>query len=190
MIRSLGFTIILVVLSASASAADYAYQARMQGMVCAFCAYSVGKTLGALPGVDAESVHVDLDANLVNFHARIPLDRDVVSAAFADSGFALSALIQVDSQDNHSTSYQDIPLIELDLAGVDAERFEAILEAAGEFASTENLRLTIEAPEAIEIEVLVPILMGRKPALNVRFLPVDDASIRLKMYSASLTASQ
>ena len=114
----------------------------------------------------------------------------MVSAAFADSGFALSALIQVDSQDNHSTSYQDIPLIELDLAGVDAERFEAILEAAGEFASTENLRLTIEAPEAIEIEVLVPILMGRKPALNVRFLPVDDASIRLKMYSASLTASQ
>ena len=53
MIRSLGFTIILVVLSASASAADYAYHARMQGMVCEFCAYSVVKTLGALPGVDA-----------------------------------------------------------------------------------------------------------------------------------------
>ena len=67
MTRSLAFALYLVVLSAPAAADSYSYQARIEGMVCAFCAYNVGKTIGALTGVDTESVTVDLEANLVDY---------------------------------------------------------------------------------------------------------------------------
>ena len=190
MIRSLVFALSLVVLSASASASGYTYQARIEGMVCAFCAYNVGKTIGALPGVDADSVTVDLDAKRAVFHARTPVDREVVSAAFADSGFTLSALNQIDSPATPGTTYQSAPLIDLDLDGADTERYESILETMGEFASTQRLRLVIEAPAAIEIDLLLPVLMGRDHAISVLFLPIEENSIRLRMYPESLTASQ
>ncbi len=190
MIRSLVIAFIIFALSDSASADGYTYQARLEGMVCAFCAYNVGKTIGTLPGVDAESISVDLEANLVGFHARGPVDWAEVSAAFADSGFVLASLDQVDSPAVNTTSMQGSALIGLDFDGVDAERFETLLEAIGEIASNQSLHLVIEAPEAVEIDLLKPILMGRKHALNVRFVPIDDTSIRIKMYSASVTSSK
>ena len=56
MTRALLTVVTLAVFSISAWAEGYAYHARIEGMVCAFCAYNVGKTIGALPGVEAESV--------------------------------------------------------------------------------------------------------------------------------------
>ena len=190
MTRSLAFAFFLVVLSAPASADDYAYQARIEGMVCAFCAYNVGKTIATLTGVDTESVIVDLDANLVDFHASGPVEWADVSAAFSDSGFVLAKLDQVDYVSTESASTRGSPLISLDLDGVDVERFEGIFEATGEIASAQGLRLVIEAPEALEIDLLMPLLMGRKHSISVRFVPIDEASIHLKMYSASVAPSQ
>ena len=190
MIRSLVFALSLVVLSASASASEYTYQARIEGMVCAFCAYNVSMTIGALLGVDAESVTVNLDSKLAVFHATAPVDQEAVSVAFADSGFTLSAMSQIDRPATERTSYQEIPLIELDLEGADTERYGSILKTMGEFASTQRLRLVIEAPAAIEIDLLLPVLMGRDHAISVLFLPVEENSIRIRMYPESLTASQ
>ena len=190
MTRSVILAIILCVFNASAAADSYTYQARIEGMVCAFCAYNVGKTIGTLTGVDAESVTVDLDTNLVDFHANGPVDRADVTAAFSDSGFVLAKLDQVNSPAAERKSTKGFPLIGLDFNGVDTKRFETILEAIGEIASTQSLRLVIRAPEAVEIDLLIPILMGRKHAISVHFVPIDEASIHLKMYSASVTSSQ
>ncbi len=190
MTRSLVFAFVLVVLNAPAAADGYAYQARIEGMVCAFCAYNVGKTIGTLTGVDTESVTVDLDANLVDFQASGPVEWADVSAAFSDSGFVLAKLDQVDNVMTESTSTRGSPLISLDFDDVDAERFETILEAIGETASTQGLRLVIEAPEALELDLLMPLLMGRKHSISVRFVPIDDASIYLKMYSAPVAPIQ
>lgn len=190
MIRSLVFALSLVVLSASASASEYTYQARIEGMVCAFCAYNVGKTIGAIPGVDAASVTVDLDAKWAVFHATTPVDRDAISVAFTDSGFTLSAMRQIDRPATERTSYQEIPLIELDLDGADTERYESILKTMGDFASTQRLRLVIEAPAAVEIDLLQPVLMGRDHAISVLFLPIEENIIRLRMYPELLAADQ
>ena len=190
MTRSLAFAFFLVVLSAPATADGYSYQARIEGMVCAFCAYNVGKTIGTLTGVDTESVIVDLDANVVDFHASGQVEWADVSAAFSDSGFVLAKLDQVDSPAAESKSVGGSPLFSLEFDGVEAERFEGIFEATGEIASAQGLRLVIEAPEAVEIDLLMPILMGRKHAISVRFVPIDEASIRLKVYSASATSGQ
>ena len=190
MIRSLAFALFLVVLSAPATADGYAYQARIEGIVCAFCAYNAGKTIGALTGVDTKSVTVDLDANVVDFHASSPVEWADVFAAFSDSGFVLAKLDQVDSPAAESPSVRGSPLFSLNFDGVDAERFKRIFEATGEIASSQGLRLVIEAPEAVEIDLLMPILMGRKQAISVRFVPIDEASIRLKGYSASATSGR
>ena len=190
MTRSFVLAIILCAFNASAAADSYAYQARIEGMVCAFCAYNVGKTIGTLPGVDAESVTVDLGTNLVDFRASGPVDRADVSAAFTESGFVLAKLDQVDGPVTERKLTKGLPLIGLDFDGVDAKRFETILEAIGEIASTQTLRLVIRAPETVETDLLMPILMGRKHAISVRFVPIDEASIHLKMYSASVTSSQ
>jgi len=77
-----------------------------------------------------------------------------------------------------------------DLDGADTEMYESILETMGEFASIQRLRLVIEAPAAIEIDLLLPVLMGRDHAISVLFLPIEENSIRLRMYPESLTASQ
>ncbi len=190
MTRSLAFALFLVVLSTPAAADGYSYQARIEGMVCAFCAYNVGKTIGTLTGVDTESVRVDLDANVVDFHASDPIEWADVSAAFSDSGFVLARLDQVDNPATENSSFSASPIFSLDFDGVDAERFAGIFEATGEIASAQSLRLVIEAPQALEIDLLMPLLMGKKHAINVRFVPIDEASIRLRMYSASVTPGQ
>ena len=156
MTRALLTAVTLAMFSISAWAEGYSYQARIEGMVCAFCAYNVGKTIGALPSVDAESVNVRLESKLVDFHARSPVDFASVSAAFADSGFTLSKLEVVEIPAVRSTSFEEAPVVVLDLEGVDAAQFEAVLEALGAVASAQNMRLVIEAPQAVEIDLLMP----------------------------------
>ena len=127
---------------------------------------------------------------MVDFHASGPVEWAEVSAAFTDSGFVLAKLDQVDGLPAKISSSKGSPLIGIEFDSVDANQFETILEAIGETASTQGLRLVIEAPEALELDLLMPLLMGRKHAINVRFVPTDKASIHLKMYSASVAPIQ
>ena len=184
MARALLAVVTLVVFSVSAWAEGYAYHARIEGMVCAFCAYNVGKTIGALPSVNAESVHVDLESKLVDFNATAPVDFASVTAAFSDTGFTLAKLEMVEIPDARRTSFEEVPVVVFDLESVDISLFEAVLETLGAVASTQGMRLVIEAPEAVEIGLLMPILMGRKPAINVRFVPIESNSIHLEMFAA------
>ncbi len=184
MTRVLLTGVTLALFSIAAWAEGYAYHARLEGMVCAFCAYNVGKTIGALPSVEAETVHVDLAAKLVDFNATAPVDFASVSAAFSDSGFTLAKLEVLEIPTLPRTSFEEEPVVVLDLESVDVSLFEAVLKTLGAVASTQGMRLVIEAPEAIEIDLLMPILMGRKPAINVRFVPIESNSIHLEMFAA------
>jgi len=60
----------LFIFSLNAWANTYKYNADVNGMVCAFCAYSVGKNIGKLPGVDADSINVDLKGGHVVFDSQ------------------------------------------------------------------------------------------------------------------------
>ncbi len=98
MARVLLTGVTLAAFSVSAWAEGYAYQARIEGMVCAFCAYNVGKTIGALPSVDAESVNVDLKSRLVDFHATSPVEFasvSVASSTVVSSGFRIPSTLLV-----------------------------------------------------------------------------------------------
>ncbi len=60
--KQLLLTLLMSLITVSAVAGTYSYKADVEGMVCAFCAYSVAKNISTLPGVDADSVNVDLKA--------------------------------------------------------------------------------------------------------------------------------
>ena len=136
-------------LNLSAWAEGYAYHARIDGMVCAFCAYNVGKTVGGLPGVEAESVRVDIESKLVDFNATAQLDFASVAAAISDSGFALTRLEMIEAPTLRGALFEETPVAVLDLESVDISLYEAVLESLGAVASTQGMRLVIEAPEAL-----------------------------------------
>ena len=183
MLRTLIAVVVLFILSITASAESYTYQARIEGMVCAFCAYNVGKTIGALSGVDADSVFVDLESELVAFRTTSFVDSNTVSDAFSDFGFTLVKLEKVALPARESVVIDDSPLAVFHFDAVSVSRFEPVLEAVGDTAAAQHLRLIIRAPETAEIEILTPILMGRNQAISVRFVPMDMHSIHLEMFS-------
>lgn len=58
--RNILITLMIFTWSVNARAEEFNYQANVEAMVCAFCAYSVGKKISSLPGVEANSVHLRL----------------------------------------------------------------------------------------------------------------------------------
>ena len=181
--RSVLAAVTMMWLSLPVWAAPQTYEGRIEGMVCAFCAYSVGRTIGDLPGVQADSVDVDLETGVVRFSANDALDFASVSGAFTDSGFTLVALEPVPGMQDRRSVADGNPVAVFEMQGLQPERFAAMLEALGGVAAAQRMRLVIEAPDAVEMDLLKPILMGRKPAINVRFVATHEDSIRLSMYS-------
>jgi len=92
MIKQIIFAISFALLSVNSQAEEMSYEADVKGMVCAFCAYNVSKNISALPGVNADSVNVDLKGGHVAFNSSQPVSEDKLSALFTKSGFTVSNL--------------------------------------------------------------------------------------------------
>ncbi len=183
MLRGLLITLAMVVWSANGWAKEINYQAHVEGMVCAFCAYSVSKKIGSLPGVDAESVDVDLKTGRVDFKANRQVSQKSLEAVFTESGFRLDKLSEVEAPSSNGQSPGKLPLmLDMKLSSLDTDRFEAVFEVLGNIAAGSPSRLVIEAPGSLEGSLLKPVLMGRKQVMKVRFRPVDAESIHLKLY--------
>lgn len=64
-----------------------AFEVRVNGMACPFCAYGIEKKLRALPG--AREVKVDLEAGRATFEAPAgTVSREQVQKAIKDAGFS------------------------------------------------------------------------------------------------------
>ena len=184
------FLLTVTLLSSAAWAKGYAYQGKIEGMVCAFCAYNVSKKISQLPGIDAASVNVDLKSERVNFISSSPVEKATVSKVLADSGFRLVEFFKIASTDLNSVSFSSVPLLSLNFSANQIERLDPILEAIGGLAAMQTSRLTVQAPKASEIELLKPILAGRKSVIKVLFIPVEDNVIELKLFHAESLANE
>jgi len=183
MLRGLLITLMLVVWSVNGWAKELNYEAHVEGMVCAFCAYSVSKNIGSLPGVDAESVNVDLKTGRVGFKSNRQVSRQSLEAVFTESGFTLDKLSEIELPPTNGQSPQQLSLIlDVRLDSLDTDRFEAVFEAVGNIAAGSPSRLVIEAPGSLEGDLLKPVLMGRQQVMKVRFRPSDSRSIHLQLY--------
>ncbi len=183
MVRNMVFMLVLTIWSANGAAREYSYQAQVKGMVCAFCAYSVDKKISALPGVDAESVDVDLKEGEVVFRTVSPVSEATLESVFSKSGFTLYDLKETAVP---LTADQGALLLALDLKidGLNTVEVESVLKTVGNLAAGRQSRIVVYAPAASETDLLKPVLMGRKQVVKVHYIPADDESIRLQLFLA------
>ncbi len=182
-VRNFLLSILLMVAGLSVQAETYNYNADVKGMVCAFCAYSVSKNISKLPGVDADSVSVDLKGGHVAFKSSKKVSEEKLTALFADSGFSLSHLsLSKTSKDSVSAEQQATLDLQLDVFKLD--QLISVIEAIGNIAASNPSRLIINAPAAQEETILKPLLMGRQQVIKVRFIPSESDVMHLQLFEA------
>jgi len=175
----------LLLLSSHLLAAELVYEADVEGMVCAFCAYSVSRNVSGLPGVDADSVDVDLDKGKVTFSAFSRVSEEELVSVFSDAGFRVSGLREVDPgvATGNNDDYQ--LALELTINQNSLSALESVLESVGDLAAGNSSKMVLTAPSAYEEDLLKPILMGRRQVMKVSFVPAVDDAIQLQLFLAA-----
>jgi len=185
MIGRLVIVLSFIVLSSNLTAAERVYQADVEGMVCAFCAYSVSRELAALPGVEPDSVNVDLNNGKVIFQSTEPVSEATLVSVFEDTGFRITSLSELDSG---SLAHSDVNyqlVLSLTIRESYPSLFEAILESVGALAAQNPSKIILTAPAMYEDDLLKPILVGRRQVMKVRFVPASDGeTIQLQLFLA------
>ncbi len=174
----------LFVLSSNLLATERVYQADVEGMVCAFCVYSVSRDLAGIPGVEPDSIDVDLDNGKVTFKSTEPVSEATLMSVFEDTGFRITTLSELDrgSVVNNDEDYQLV--LSLTITERAPSVFAALFEAVGVLAADNPSRMVLTAPVVYEEELLKPILMGRRQAMKLRFVPATDEAIQLQLFLA------
>lgn len=173
--------LLLATWSSHALARDFSYQAKVEGMVCAFCAYSVNKKISALPGVDADSVDANLEKGSVVFKSSRAVTEETLKSVFSESGFTLSDLSE--SATRLTANPQPWRLaLEINIVGLAAADIEPLLEAVGNLGASRPARIVVHAPADSEPDYLKPMLMGRQQVMKVRYIPLNEKPARLQLY--------
>jgi len=184
-VRYMLLSILLVFTSFNVWSETYNYHADVKGMVCAFCAYNVSKNISKLPGVDADSVNVDLKAGRVSFHSDKEVGEEKLSSLFVSSGFTISNLRVNEISRIESSPAQTIS-IDMNFASDRINHFSGVIEAIGEIAASTPSRLVIRASAKQEDSLLKPLLMGRQQVIKIRFIPTKSGSIHLQLFDTQL----
>jgi mercuric ion binding protein len=79
----------LVLMSASAFAAQQAYKLHVDGLACPFCAYGIEKKLNAIKGVQGVGVNIVSGTVNVTMAEGASLDEATAKQAVKDAGFTL-----------------------------------------------------------------------------------------------------
>ena len=179
------FLLGLIVSSSDLLATERVYQADVEGMVCAYCAYSVSRDLAELPGVESDSVDVDLENGKVTFRSAEPVSEEMLMSVCEDTGFRISGLTEADAsaEMNNEDDYQLV--LSLTINDKNPSAFEAVLESVGAMAAENPSRMVLKAPVRHAEELLKPILMGRRQVMTLSFLPADDEAIQLQLFLAA-----
>ncbi len=176
-------SIFLLLISTQIRAVTYLYNADVKGMVCAFCAYNVSKNISMLPGVDADSVDVDLESGHVAFYSSETVNEDKLVALFAGSGFTISNLKKNSLSTKNNKSENSTPLLILEIKSENLEQYDSVIEAVGNMAANTPSRLLVTASTDYEDKLLKPLLMGRQQVIKVRFVADDFEMVRLQLFA-------
>lgn len=164
--------VLVLIASTNAVASEFAYKLDVKGMVCAFCAHNVSKQLRSADGVAADSVDVDLASGTVTLLSEKELQTARLAELVQAAGFELEAVAETVSDSSTTAQRSERPvLVSLTVPtdGLAEGEFDILLEALGALASQRSADLTLMGPAALEMRALRPILMGRKPAIEVWF---------------------
>jgi copper chaperone CopZ len=173
----------VLLISASSWAHEYSYQADVKGMVCAFCAYNVSKNVSSLPGVDTDSVNIDLKGGHVKFYSSQIVSENKLAAVFTASGFTISNLRKSELNKTIITQKDTKPVLVLEFDRTKTEQYNSALDAIGNIVASTPSHLLIKAPEAYEDKLLKLILMGRQQVIKVRFVPEESEMIHIQLFA-------
>lgn len=181
-LKNTALLILLFITSLSAFAENYIYKADVDGMVCAFCAYSVAKNISKLPGVNADSINVDLKDGHVVFQSDNAVSEKKLTSLFNDSGFTLSNITFKKTATKGKQATAEV-ILDLSIDTFKLNLFTSVFEAIGNQAASNKSSLIIKAPASHEQDILKPLLMGRQQVLKVRFIANESDSMQLQVLS-------
>lgn len=170
----------LLLNAAAAQAPDYQYRLNIKGMVCAFCAHNVGQRVASLAAVVDETVHVDLQAQQLQFDSRDLVTKASLIALLEDSGFRL---IDVSYRAIDSVTMPPLgtPVAQVSFPANQLETplSEALLATLGDNASRQGHSLRVEAPESSRQRLIKELLAGRKKSVPLAFIVNDTSNIMI-----------
>lgn len=166
-------------------AKEFIYQGKVKGMVCAFCVYGVSKSIAKIPGVNAETVNVDLKSGQVNFHSSSELSFKKVSSVFKGSGFKLVSLEKSSEATHKMASYESKPTLVFKLANTGIDKYSSIIESIGNIAAADASKIVITAPESIEIKILKPMIGGKQQSIRVQYILKNDDGMKIELFQKS-----
>ena len=143
------FVAFAFILAAPVNAAQYRYEVDVVGMMCAYCAYSVGKRLAALDGVVRDSIDVDLKRGQVRFAGNNPLPESEVRTSLKDSGFRVTRVEHTVGDSPALVSAKStvvVATISLDSAAIDSVLATNLLDSLGAGAVRDGGRFVVRAP--------------------------------------------
>ncbi len=167
---------------APAHADDQNYEIRVEGMVCAYCAYTVSKDLASLPGVAENSVLVDLERGVAILKSAHALDERLIMETFRDSGFTVVDISVVPQAATAAAPSAQIAKITVDTDRIGSKVANQLLDVLGETAAKRSSELHVLAPRNLESEILKPLIAGRQRAIKVRYEPVDQNAVEVTLY--------
>lgn len=90
--------VMLILLSASVTAAPVRYELRVDGLACPYCAYGIEKKIKALKGIDKDSLDIQLNEGLVVFVAdtKPAYSKEKLKTLVNDAGFTLRGISTFD----------------------------------------------------------------------------------------------
>lgn len=179
--------LLIAALSSGASAqnGEQSYAIRVEGMVCAYCAYSVSKNLATLPTVIADSVLVDLERGVATFKSTQPLDDSLIDQTFRDSGFkVIDVSVIAELQDPPTLSTRVVTLT-FENGQIGSTMADHLLDVLGEAASKGTSEFRVVAPQELESKILRPLIAGRQKAVRIRYESAEQGAVEVTLYQHS-----
>ncbi len=180
--RSIVVLLFALLTAVPAQAAGQNYEIRVEGMVCAYCAYTVSKNLGALPGVVNDSVLVDLEHGVATLRSTQALDDTLITETFRDSGFTATDITVVRDAPTVATPTIQIAKIILETDQIGSKMANQLFDVLGESAVKVPSELHVLAPRDLESRILKPLIAGRQRAIKVRYEPVEKNAVEVTLY--------
>lgn len=179
----LGLALLLLLAANFVRAQNYEYEVAVEGMACAFCAYTVSKRFQSVPGVVKHSVVVDLKGNRVNFQSSAPLAEPLIKQTLADSGFSVVGIVRKSGAPRQvsAPAGRQIASVSFPVTVLDSQMGAQLLDTLGESAVPEQGRFTIEAPDTVEAAVLKPLIGGRQQAIAVDYVARDSGTVSVTL---------
>ena len=185
-------TMLVIALTWNASAATnsfangFDYALEVKGMICSFCAYSVLKQLRSLDGVVDHSVSVDLQNGMVTLQSEKTLQTTTLGEVIQAAGFQLGTVTETSLEavaPRQNAEGSVVMSLTLNADRLVEGQFDTVLEALGEIASERSGRITFAGADETEIATLRPVLMGRRPVVDVEYDQVTqpDNTVRIKL---------